>query len=703
MLLNTSNASSVISHNFGHTEYDYSIVTNAKAFKVLSDTLYQNKIGSIVREISSNAYDAHIAAGTPDLPFEIHLPDVLEPYFSVKDYGIGLSPDDIRKVYTCLFLSTKDNSNEQVGSFGLGGKTPFSITDSFTVISIYNGVKYTYSIIIKDDGMPSAILLSEENTSEHNGVEVIVPVDNNISKFIEETKNQLRFFKVKPTIKNNSYFEWENVDHNVSMTLTNFKVLKQNMYSYTRQPTYIVQGGVGYPLDASEISQSEGLDSDFFYSVIRRGAIIYFDIGEIEVTPSREGISYVPHTIKNIVNKFEQCRLEFYSTLEAKLDAFSNNWERAVWINESGDLVANAIKDDNKFGIKITNNQASINIGDAVKNEKEDGTKELQYNYTTFTVSSRGINMKQSVRNSYNDTCLANNKNYFVMMDKCSFNKRRLRELLRSKADAGCIWAFYPLADDVSDNDIRELSEKMGGAPIIRCSSLALPEKESSERDYNRGGYTIPKLYRHISGEITDRSNYERVYDKISDIDGGYYLVIPAGGRTIYSFANSDHVEFFKNMYLLEGDIYAIRERDVKKIENDPNWIPLDKKIQSIMENISNDKFSAAKMAYKIAMSENRFQSYNGFRLIMDENTTCPLVNYCKKFVSYKNMNYAEIHEMKRLYRSAGIQEMVYTFHERFEARINKIKEKYPLLFCIDESEAKNITPILLNYIEQNK
>ena len=76
---------------------------NSKAFRVLSDTLYQNKIGSIVREISCNALDGHIANGNRDVPFTIHMPDAFEPWFSVRDYGIGLSPDAMAEVFTKYF------------------------------------------------------------------------------------------------------------------------------------------------------------------------------------------------------------------------------------------------------------------------------------------------------------------------------------------------------------------------------------------------------------------------------------------------------------------------------------------------------------------------------------------------------------------------------------------------------------------------
>ena len=78
------------------SESTFTIKTTAKAFDILSSGLYTDPITAIIRELSCNAYDAHVAAGKPDIPFEIHIPTRLEPYFSVKDDGIGLSDEDIQ-------------------------------------------------------------------------------------------------------------------------------------------------------------------------------------------------------------------------------------------------------------------------------------------------------------------------------------------------------------------------------------------------------------------------------------------------------------------------------------------------------------------------------------------------------------------------------------------------------------------------------
>ena len=136
----SDNSVDVTLSNVGNTG-EFKIKNSRKAFQILSSGLYSNKIKAIIRELSTNALDSHRAAGTVDTPFEVHLPTILEPYFSVRDYGTGLTDQEIESIYTTYFESTKTNSNEYIGALGLGSKSPFSYTDNFTVTSVKNGSK----------------------------------------------------------------------------------------------------------------------------------------------------------------------------------------------------------------------------------------------------------------------------------------------------------------------------------------------------------------------------------------------------------------------------------------------------------------------------------------------------------------------------------------------------------------------------------
>jgi HSP90 family molecular chaperone len=161
MILNNAPVNEAIVSNVGEIG-EFRIRNSAKAFNILSSGLYANKVKAIIRELSCNAVDSHIAAGKKETPFDVHLPNSLEPHFSIRDYGTGLSHEQVTQIYTTYFESTKTASNEFIGALGLGSKSPFSYTDNFTVTAIQNGKKGIYSAFINDSGVPSIALMMTE-------------------------------------------------------------------------------------------------------------------------------------------------------------------------------------------------------------------------------------------------------------------------------------------------------------------------------------------------------------------------------------------------------------------------------------------------------------------------------------------------------------------------------------------------------------
>ena len=91
---------------------NFKIEATAKAFKILSDGLYSNKIKAVVRELSTNAYDSHVDAGCREKPFDVQLPTRLDPTFCIRDYGTGLSYEDCMDLYSTYFRSNRTNSND---------------------------------------------------------------------------------------------------------------------------------------------------------------------------------------------------------------------------------------------------------------------------------------------------------------------------------------------------------------------------------------------------------------------------------------------------------------------------------------------------------------------------------------------------------------------------------------------------------------
>ncbi len=90
-----------------------------KLYGILFKQIYRKPKESIVREITSNCFDSHIEAKVSDAVVIKIKEDDGGWYISFNDYGVGLSPQRINDIYLAPGESTKTNTNDQIGQFGL--------------------------------------------------------------------------------------------------------------------------------------------------------------------------------------------------------------------------------------------------------------------------------------------------------------------------------------------------------------------------------------------------------------------------------------------------------------------------------------------------------------------------------------------------------------------------------------------------------
>ena len=197
MKLHPTQNNVVKSGNF--EENNFTIEASAKAFFILSDGLYSNKIKAVIRELSTNAYDSQVDAGNQDTPFDVHLPTRLEPTFYVRDYGTGMSHEDCMQLYTTYFRSTRNDSNDAVGCLGLGSKAPFAYADQFNVESYQDGVVRIYTAYQSEDGTPMFSLMDTQDTEEANGLKVTMAVkEDDLYDFKDEAVSLYQYFVLDP-------------------------------------------------------------------------------------------------------------------------------------------------------------------------------------------------------------------------------------------------------------------------------------------------------------------------------------------------------------------------------------------------------------------------------------------------------------------------------------------------------------------------
>lgn len=288
---------------------EFKFAMNDRMFEIFSSSIYQNKIRAVVREISTNAVDAHIDAGKPDVPFSVTLPTSFESMFVVRDYGKGLNEDQVYDIFTVYFESTKTNDNSNIGGYGLGSKSPLAYVDAFQIRSFQNGKMKTYTCY-KDGKTPKVDLILEMDTDEPDGLEISLSVeDKDIERFNREAAIVYSFFDVKP----------EGSEH---LNFEDLEVFEQefNIYTCTSKNTNfgsasILMGGVLYPLTHDML---EAFDNTLWAKVnkIRNSIVFKAEIGDYDVPPSRENIDNTEHNLETFKDKMVEIDKKYQTYLD---------------------------------------------------------------------------------------------------------------------------------------------------------------------------------------------------------------------------------------------------------------------------------------------------------------------------------------------------------------------------------------------------
>ena len=310
----------------------------AHIMSVLTD-LYSDPELAVVREYSTNAFDAHVEAGV-SLPVEVTTPTSMSPYFKVRDFGNGLNAEDIRNIYSQYGASTKRDSDDVVGMLGLGCKSALTYTDQFTLTGIKDGIATQVAISRDEDGAGSMTIVASYATDEASGVEVVVPAKGD-NTFADTAADFFRFWESGTVLVNGK----EPVE------IEGLQVTDDILVSNNIESSYIVMGNVAYPFTTYER-----------YNIVAR-----VPIGAVQFTPSREALQMTDKTVQVIADvklRAEEAKLV---AVQALVDAAQDRFEG----------IALALEAESVYGIRIkTLSYKGVEFPDRIEIKDAKGVQE---------------------------------------------------------------------------------------------------------------------------------------------------------------------------------------------------------------------------------------------------------------------------------------------------------------------------------------
>lgn len=581
------------SQNFGIG--DASVV-----IEILRNRLYENKIQTLVQEYICNARDAMREVNKNNNAFEITVPTRLNPVFKVRDFGPGITPERMKDVFVMYGSSTKRGTNGQTGGFGIGAKSAWSYTDSFTIVSVVDGQRRTYIAHTGVNNNGRLDLVSTDKTDEPNGTEIQVAVKgNDIDEFRKAVFRAIYFWEKRPKLKG---------ELNPPTLITGYKlgasdlveiVQGEMMPEYCRINTYndemmAVIDGIPYPIPQKLIHKVPNLQK--LSNLVKKEVVLHFGNGVVEVSASRESIADSERTVEALGRLAARAALEISTYVT---EAFGKVTDTSMYLNTYATLSEYLDVDKYaKFGeyaiqgnwisspllkkVKITAvsclNQRGRRIEKVTKNELSEGKKQVEIRHLNnlFYVSKEETKIQQN---------------------------KRIREYFRSYTQ---LFIIEPLLNIVYDT----VTNKDGTKTQVEKSrsfdkkSFDQVVKDLGVKDFQTITYVDvpkeqkPKILRENEEFCYSRLGYHRYqYTTLAKNSQKWFYVELVGNQ--WGKYNSSDLEELSN-YLSETEsvkICGLAGRALKMVQGDKNYTPLSDWLSTYKPSKSDILIAKAKAA----------------------------------------------------------------------------------------------------------
>jgi len=620
--------------NNSHSSKDFTIQASGKMFHMVISGLYSNKPQSITREIWSNAFDAHAMVDKQDVPFEVSFPTSLTPVFSCRDFGAGIAHENMEGFYTVLGHSTKEGTNKAVGKWGVGRMSPMSYTDTFSVVSRHKGMVAYYSIQLGPDGSPQLHVLAEPMpTNEEDGLEVSFPVKrDDIASFQRAAEVVSYGFKVPPKVKNSQDKQFQPITKSLSGDGYYF-------YNDSRlSGPYAQMGCVLYPISTMSFP-TDLLPRN------NKNIIYEFNIGDLEVTASRESLSYGANdpTICSLRTALRAAKHSMIDTSQKEIDTQPSLYRAMKLVIKYSRLLG-----DTNFHWKGQPIQTRSTV--------------LNYPYMTLHVGSKGWNTKTIGFGLEKEAYAGQDYTIFVqdLKDKKANARTATRIAAALKSNERYIWVKTDLPDPKQKSSLDQLIHDLD-YPVVYVKDL--PD-DGPVKTAPRGKLTVSTLNRDIRIDLDLTSQ---------DFDnGGYYYHMEGGiyPETLMKLRTLIEQQLGMPIILVPKPMW-------KKFENATQWKLLLPKVDAMIKQYA----AAAQIVLGDQYGHYIFTNLRGFK-----DHTGMLGQFSRQVEVTVTSQFMGIgwDVWDKQFRRLGLPLIN---NDRVQKEYNIILDKYPLLKLYDGSD----------------
>ena len=600
---------------------------------------YSNTRLAVVREISANALDANAEANATRR-IEVKLPTAMNPTFSVRDFGGGLSQEDVFGLYSKYGKSTKRTSNNYIGAFGIGKFAPLSYGDNFTCVSFHNGTKTSYNVFVdENDDTKIVELQAPQPSNEPSGLLIEVAVsDDDRDEFINVASNFFQFFSEEDMPK---FIGVEDDFIKTPQKVLSSKTDKwffvdENRHGYNHYYSHVLMGRVAYPIDPNSINVSNFVSNADACKIIQQllsQSNFYFRVplGSVRLHHSRESLEYNKATQKEICSILFKVSQDIQTIAKEKLADSEDLWEA----KKNYAKVINALPYQVRSVFENSFEWKGIKIDSSVFQRDYQLSEDLiitQYEKVEDKDSRNGFKVRADKTNRV--YC---QDDYLVMMqdiDSSHGNNLRVRTLMNDLPDLQGVYVVHPTSEcgkaEVYDNWQFDLVD----SKHIRYSSQVDKEKIVRNKVSGTSRASIPLFkmkfdkssYAYRNADYWQNVNEPINSLELDEIEGsvnGKIIYVPIKNYKVdsldydldrvYKICKSIRQKAEDNSDEKNLQLFGVRSADVKKLDKS-TWVSFFDFYLDYCKSIIRDNKEDCISAYKIIQFKksinNNFAEY---------------------------------------------------------------------------------------------
>lgn len=553
---------------------------------LLSSKIYARPKYIIIQEVASNARDANREAGIPDTPVTIKLPNRFDDNLRIRDSGPGISPSRMSDVFLKYGNSTKRVDNVQTGGFGIGAKTPFTYTDTFNVVTVTDDEdgrhRRTYIAHKASDGMAKMALVTTEkvDNSVATGTEISFAVQKkDFDSFIQATADVCRFWSPRPNIEGYQG-EWEWDEDEVLHTGQGWTLAKHG------DPLVLVDG-IPYKLRLEAIFTDTSVEE---YKVLSRTAIrMHFNVGDVEVSATREDLDYSDKTVETVKKRAAQCLKELRAKVNQSIAQAQNLWDASIQWREKSSGLHNFLVEPTWNGYKLLPGALEVPYsidtkkypvwfaarkaaGKVNPNRSWDSIDMREHIKITIFEEDNGSILSRKQWGRAVDRRLVVADNYLVVEDdirKARPNRLRLQTLFEQNPDKSYIAV---VVNKTQSDDANQFLEHVWNWSQIPKVMLSTVPKAKNARKNGGKAYTVNavKVLRRKPGGRSWTKEWQGDKDRAPEDDkGGLFVILKDGKPTLSNgkVLSKDTVAALSRE--LEQEVYGILYKYRNKVSDD--------------------------------------------------------------------------------------------------------------------------------------